>query len=634
MSTKTIKQRIALVAVSALTAGLISVVSTPAANAGVGSATVAALNQLATSNTSNPKLTHHDRLFIATWASTTGSGVALTAQNIAPEADSTTVAPVTDSAKSLGLINVSDIAANTTPTAGTTQTAVLLSTGRLSVYTSTAANSYSAITVTGGTIASSTGKLMNSNSTVASGGSASIENWGVVLAPSSGATTMIVRLYTGTGITSAAVGRDTPTLGTLTGQITVTIAAASTAGVVSPVTSGVFGAATSTDQSNDADDSLYVGQAQYSTAMYLNVRVRDGFGTAITSSSNGVLSVTATNGALVGVHASTAPAGTQSSAFLATTSPDDDMISVAAPGTSPVLTTVTVSWNGTVIGTKTLLFTGEVAKVTLSSPAIGKTSNTTGNYAYYMLTDSAGNKLYPSFLGASQTAYAESALLNDTAVAAGSTPTGLAKERVLSLSAALVETTGRVQFVCNSTAGNGTIGLTYTNPSGSIVKSNALTVKCAGDAYTYSASWDKASYIPGDIAKLTVTFRDSKGNLAQEASTPVTNSTTAKAPSVNIGGLDKTVVGPASNDSIEQGVKVYTYTVGATEGTYAGTVVFPLVDDRQIAVAGSAAAVTTTLVVKAATATVSNADVLKSIVALIASINKQIQALQKLILRR
>jgi len=34
MSTKTMKQRIAVVAVSALTAGLFSVVSTPAANAG------------------------------------------------------------------------------------------------------------------------------------------------------------------------------------------------------------------------------------------------------------------------------------------------------------------------------------------------------------------------------------------------------------------------------------------------------------------------------------------------------------------------------------------------------------------------------------------------------------------------
>jgi tRNA U34 5-carboxymethylaminomethyl modifying enzyme MnmG/GidA len=41
-----------------------------------------------------------------------------------------------------------------------------------------------------------------------------------------------------------------------------------------------------------------------------------------------------------------------------------------------------------------------------------------------------------------------------------------------------------------------------------------------------------------------------------------------------------------------------------------------------------------TLPVKPSVAGVSNAEVLKSIVALIASINKQIQALQKLILQR
>jgi hypothetical protein len=46
------------------------------------------------------------------------------------------------------------------------------------------------------------------------------------------------------------------------------------------------------------------------------------------------------------------------------------------------------------------------------------------------------------------------------------------------------------------------------------------------------------------------------------------------------------------------------------------------------------AAVTAAYKIAATTATVSNADVLKSIVALIASINKQIQALQKLILKR
>jgi hypothetical protein len=45
-------------------------------------------------------------------------------------------------------------------------------------------------------------------------------------------------------------------------------------------------------------------------------------------------------------------------------------------------------------------------------------------------------------------------------------------------------------------------------------------------------------------------------------------------------------------------------------------------------------AVVGALPIKSASTVVSNADVLKSIVALIASINKQIQALQKLILKR
>jgi hypothetical protein len=54
----------------------------------------------------------------------------------------------------------------------------------------------------------------------------------------------------------------------------------------------------------------------------------------------------------------------------------------------------------------------------------------------------------------------------------------------------------------------------------------------------------------------------------------------------------------------------------------------------KVATSTSQAETTGTLAVVAATTAVSNADVLKSIVALIASINKQIQALQKLILKR
>jgi hypothetical protein len=50
--------------------------------------------------------------------------------------------------------------------------------------------------------------------------------------------------------------------------------------------------------------------------------------------------------------------------------------------------------------------------------------------------------------------------------------------------------------------------------------------------------------------------------------------------------------------------------------------------------AANQAKVTVPYSIKASTTGVTNEEVLKSIVALIASINKQIQALQKLILRR
>jgi len=60
----------------------------------------------------------------------------------------------------------------------------------------------------------------------------------------------------------------------------------------------------------------------------------------------------------------------------------------------------------------------------------------------------------------------------------------------------------------------------------------------------------------------------------------------------------------------------------------------PLILTATNKVTYGAAAQTVAYKVASGTTTVSNADVLKSIVSLIASINKQIQALQKLILKR
>jgi hypothetical protein len=82
---------------------------------------------------------------------------------------------------------------------------------------------------------------------------------------------------------------------------------------------------------------------------------------------------------------------------------------------------------------------------------------------------------------------------------------------------------------------------------------------------------------------------------------------------------------PAAGSKLE-----YTYTVGQTAGKYAAVVDFggttTLATYRTIQNPGYE--------ISTGGDTTTNADVLKSIVALIASINKQIQALQKLILKR
>ena len=80
------------------------------------------------------------------------------------------------------------------------------------------------------------------------------------------------------------------------------------------------------------------------------------------------------------------------------------------------------------------------------------------------------------------------------------------------------------------------------------------------------------------------------------------------------------------------GVKTYTFTVGTSSGITAGS--YNAVVDYYALTAVAATKQTPSYKVSSGGDTTTNADVLKSIVALIASINKQIQALQKLILKR
>jgi len=183
-------------------------------------------------------------------------------------------------------------------------------------------------------------------------------------------------------------------------------------------------------------------------------------------------------------------------------------------------------------------------------------------------------------------------------------------------------------YTCGATAGEvKTAKFDFTNTSsGKVVTSDAFSLRCADNPYSMTASFDKASYVQGEIATLTVKFLDSKGNPANSTSdtgpwTGVTPMLTNISTTGAAGGLDK------------NGEKKFTYTVGTTSGITAGKYT-AVINYTTLTSAGTATAQTPTYSVTTGGDTTSNADILKSIVALIASINKQIQALQKLILKR
>jgi hypothetical protein len=175
------------------------------------------------------------------------------------------------------------------------------------------------------------------------------------------------------------------------------------------------------------------------------------------------------------------------------------------------------------------------------------------------------------------------------------------------------------------------VKITFTDSAtAKVTTSDAFTARCAGNASTYSVSLDKASYKQGDLAKATVRFLDSNGNRANN--TAGVGENTWNLPYMT--AIDSTIAAGvgASSQSVTDanGEIVYTFAVGSTTaavaGTYTGLATF---DGPALGVSS-----TPTYTLTTGGDTTTNADVLKSIVALIASINKQIQALQKLILQR
>ena len=548
MSNKTLKQRIALVAASALTAGFLSVVATPSATA----------------------FNTEDGFIDATTGST-------------------------------GLIAAGTIASNT---ADTTKTGVILSTGQLVVTVQSTTGGAVVVVGAGASITAAAGTI-TADQTCAT----AADNTTVTIKPTGAiGSTFTVSVYSENACADAA---------TLTERATVTIAGSDLSGAAVPANSYINWAA---DGSTAATTESAANAADVSGGLlFIYVQLRDAYLANVTSTS-GALIATASAGALTKIAATGGTTTGTAATSVSAASPAALWVAVGeATAGAGWAGTVTISYNGVVLATKTGKISGTASKLTVAPLLIGKNDgNVSGSAFAYQVTDAAGNNIavtatnivYDSSTNAALVGAAVGSVNNSTSAAGAGTFT-------CANSASL---TGTADIVMKTTLSDGTV-----------IKSNSMTVRCGGAAAKYTASWDKAVYSQGDVAKLTVKFTDAVGAIANSYDDLSANTNQV----VTAPQMERVTAYPAAAEADGDGNFVYTFTVGTSSGAVAGkynaVVSFPTVNARGAAI--GAANVTASYEI-AGTGAVSNADVLKSIVSLIASINKQIRALQKLILKR
>jgi hypothetical protein len=285
-----------------------------------------------------------------------------------------------------------------------------------------------------------------------------------------------------------------------------------------------------------------------------------------------------------------------------------------------------VTADGVSVLSKTLTFLPEATKLVVVKNLVGSLVHGDGAFLYELQTATGtavpgAVAVRPLTLDAritSVTANASAAIY--PAVPAGTILTAAgATATATALLGSVTGTTkyGISKFACSggSTSGSTKVTLRHTTPVTEANIDTEVTLSCAGGVATYTISTDKAAYKIGEVATITIDAKDSTGAAVSDLTLMPT------ATALSWGGATA-VTNTALTDAFSAGKRTY-----QAQMTTAG--------------AFNVAAVISGSVTKTATAAytisggdASNADVLKSIVALIASINKQIQALQKLILAR
>jgi len=542
MSKSTLRKRIALTVTTALFAGMLSVASAPVASAAV--LHPAAINTTTTANAALTEATDTST-YVATTANTTGGSAAATV------GVGTVLSAIATAARSVGLL------AKDTST-GVAQTATVRAGGVLSIYGMAIVYADPASAV-----------LFTNGATQAATGIAAL--W--TLPTTAGTYTFSKYFANGTATPNATTGLAQGTLG---GQITVTVVATSAGGSYSAALSTCVTKTTSATSSTGADSTTSL--RDNGTEWYVGFSLKDAYSAELasgnliaTTSTGSVVNIGADNGALA--------AGTATTVVLAASGSAHQVRIDQATAGVPVTATVTISYNGTTVCTKTVKIGGVASTVTVSKVAANDISSTTLNadwlsdpagvggvsttgarsgHYYVQLKDTAGNIVKP----------ASSGEFSMDPATTTTTVTGLTVNALVATSTSSTSTYSYSvgTFACGPVAGSSDVKLRHTNAAtGVTISSPAFTARCADNPYTYTVSMDKAAYTQGEIGTMTVKFLDSKGNPANSVTT--TGPVSMIMPMLTL----VTATGSATAITDANGEIKYTFTVGTTSGMTAGT---------------------------------------------------------------
>jgi len=623
MSIKTLRKRIALVAVSALGVGLLSVAPVNASSA--HSANILLLATTADANgtvatTYTPAATQS--FSQVGWVTDTRATSLTTTGGVYVTGNAIATGNVLSGAK------IAFFAKGATASSGTDGLSVVVTGGTMSDLTATGATTVTLGSTTAGAYAvmnaSATTYTQDAGSTDSTANSAGANVVaGIFNISAAVGSVATIAIYSGSSITSAA----TATNGTLQGIWQLTVVSASLSGVYSAADSDIYqqacmnNATSGTSGTNTYDTTSTCANGQVGV-IYADLDDAYGAylatGTLTASSSAGLItsSGTTTTGSIIA-------AATTGFATVDLSGDADGKVwfYVKQPtANTNGSTVVTITLNGATIASKTVKWFGDVATLTVDTTnscanfSVGQSSDTTesnigAGCVVYVAKDATGAAVtwttQPSVYAA--TGALVGSTLSSTTATAGYGVTQTASTGY-GYSTLLIPS--------NSLSGAGAYQLYLTNAAGATIKSQEVKVTVSrGSTYTFTASWDKAVYAPGDIATLTITAKDAYGN-------PMADGTALAGLDIITNTTNVTSVGTACSTSsaFVGGAKTCKYAMGNTEGGYGWSV--------KLTSGSLQSPVTGTVSIKGATV-VSNAEVLAAIVKLIASINKQIRALQK-----